>query len=572
MKPNVKHQKWWGWGEEGVFFNYENKPAFAPFVKGALGIDLRPRQVDTITFDPASVPDSTLPAALRAALVAATDADRVTADAHERVIHGHGSSVTELMHVSRGDYGRLPEVVVYPASTAEVEAVLASCVEADAVVVPYGGGTNISRSLQLDPAERRPIVSVDTGLLAGVHEIDEESGLARVGAGMLGPDLEDALTARGWTLGHFPDSFTHSTVGGWAATRSSGMQSDKYGDIADIVRGLTLARPTGVVSLRPVPSESTGPSVRELIVGSEGRLGILTELWVRVHRIAEQRVVVAYMYPSWTKAVAAVRAISAQEIPTAFVRISDAHETALSLATQKAATSLKKKAQARAQAGLWALMRRRGWDTDEMCISYVCFEGSAADVKRRRREVAALAKAAGALPLGTGPGALYDQKKFDTPYLRDFLLEQNVMGDVSETAAPWSRLNAVHDGVYAAARRAFAEIGKQGFLMCHLSHSYHVGACLYFTFAFEAAVELADADAEYARVKTSIQQAFVDLGGTLSHHHGVGMEHAPWLEEVLSAEGVGLVRTLFDATDPGRNLNPGKIVDPALSLYDHLAD
>lgn len=564
---HVKRMKWWGWGEEGIFFNYENKPAFAPFVKKHLGIDLRPREVDTIPFDASTVPDSPLGDDLRDALVAATASDRVTTDAHERVVHGHGSSVTELLHVSRFNYGRLPEVVVYPTSEAEVAAVLAACVAADAVVVPFGGGTNISRSLQLDPAERRPIVSVDLGLITGVAELDEESGLALVGAGTLGPDLEEELNARGWTLGHFPDSFTHSTVGGWAATRSSGMQSDKYGDIADIVRGMTVVRPSGIVRLRPVPSESTGPSLREMFIGSEGRLGIITDLWVHVHRLPEERVVVAYMYPSWEPAVAAIHAMADAEIPTTFVRISDANETAMSLSTQKEAVTIKKKIEARVTEELWAFMRRRGWDTDEMCISYVCFEGSSADVDQRRRQVVKIAKAHGALVLGTGPGALYDQKKFDTPYLRDFLLEQHVMGDVSETAAPWSKLNAVHDAVYAAAGRAFESLGKPGFIMCHLSHSYHAGACLYFTFAFQAG---SDADREYATVKTAIQQAFVDSGGTLSHHHGVGMEHAPWMEQVVSEEGVNLMRTLFSATDPGNHLNPGKIIDPALSLYDHL--
>ncbi len=345
------------------------------------------------------------------------------------------------------------------------------------------------------------------------------------------------------------------------------MQSDKYGDIADIVRGMTVVRPSGTVTLRPVPSESTGPSLREMFIGSEGRLGVITELWVQVHRLPAERVVVAYMYPEWRTAVAAIRQISAEEIPTTFVRISDGNETGFSLATQKAATTLKKKLEAKGQAGLWAFMRRRGWDTDQMCISYVCFEGSTDDVARRRKAVDKIAKSHGALVLGTGPGALYDQKKFDTPYLRDFLLEQDVMGDVSETAAPWSKLNGIHRAVYAAADKAFAELDRKGWVMCHLSHSYHAGACLYFTFAFKVGE---NPDAEYALLKTAIQQAFVDNGGTLSHHHGVGMEHAPWMEQVISAEGVSIMRTLFEATDPGAHLNPGKVIDPPLSLYDHL--
>lgn len=569
MKPGVKHMKWWGWGEEGVFFNYLNKPGFAPFVRRALHIDLRPRQVDTIPFDANTVPDSELPEGLRSALTEATDADLVTTDAHERVVHGHGSSVTELLHVSRGDYGRLPEVVVYPRTDAEVAAVLAAAVDHDAVVVPYGGGTNISRSLELDRNERRPIISLDTGLLAGLYELDEEAGLARIGGGMQGPACEEALNDRGWTLGHMPDSFTHSTIGGWAATRSSGMQSDKYGDIADITRGMTVVRPAGTVTLRPVPSESTGPSLREMFIGSEGRLGVITQVWVQVHRLPAERTVVAYMYPDWKAAVTAIRQIADEEIPTTFVRISDGNETAFSLATQKAATTMKKKAEAAAQRGLWALMRRRGWDTEQMCISYVCFEGSPEDVARRRKAVAKVAKGHGALVLGTGPGALYDQKKFDTPYLRDFLLEQNVMGDVSETAAPWSKLNGIHRGVYAAAERAFEQLGRKGWIMCHLSHSYRAGACLYFTFAFKVGE---NPEAEYALLKTSVQQAFVDNGGTLSHHHGVGTEHAPWMEQVLSTEGVSIIRSLFDSTDPGKHLNPGKIIDPSRSLFDELPD
>jgi alkyldihydroxyacetonephosphate synthase len=304
-----------------------------------------------------------------------------------------------------------------------------------------------------------------------------------------------------------------------------------------------------------------------MFIGSEGRLGVITELWLQVHRLADERTVIAYMYPEWKTALAAIKQIQDEQIATTFVRISDAHETALSLSTQTEATTLKKKAEGAAQAGLWAFMRRRGWDTDAMCISYVCFEGSKAELDARRKAVAKVAKAHGALVLGTGPGALYDQKKFDTPYLRDFLLEQDVMGDVSETAAPWSKLNRVHKAVYAAAGRAFDELGRQGFIMCHLSHSYHVGACLYFTFAFKVGEQ---ADREYATVKTAIQQAFVDAGATLSHHHGVGMEHAPWMPQVLSDEGVAILRSLFDGTDPGRHLNPGKILDAPLSLFAQL--
>ncbi|MCC5783988.1 MULTISPECIES: FAD-binding oxidoreductase [Kocuria] len=554
---HVKHMKWWGWGEEGVHFEYANKPAFAPFVKNALDVDLRPRQRDTIDFSTVSVPASRAGEPLLEALAAITGAEHLTLDDELRIVHWAGKSVTELLLTRAGDFARVPDVVVYPGTEEEVAQVLRLAVERDLVVIPFGGGTSISRSLQPDPHEERTIVSLDLGRMNQVLSLDETSGLATIQAGVLGPDMEEQLNARGWTLGHFPDSFTHSTLGGWAATRSSGMQSDKYGDIADIVRGLRVVRPGGTVVLRPLPSTSTGPSLREMMIGSEGRLGVITQLDVHVHRIAEHREVIAYMFPTWQQALVAMREIARSGISTTFARVSDAHETAFSLSTQKAPATLKKKVTAKGQDVLWELMRRRGWDTDAMCIAYVCFEGAKPEVERRKKAVAGIVKKQGALVLGAGPGALYDQKKFDTPYLRDFLLEQNTIGDVSETAAPWSKLTTVHQAVYDAAHRAFEAQGKTGWIMSHMSHSYHAGACLYFTFGYEIGE---DPHAEYAVIKSAIQQAFIDAGATLSHHHGVGLEHSPWMEQDVSPEGVQLLRSLFAAADPGGNFNPGKIV------------
>ena len=177
----------------------------------------------------------------------------------------------------------------------------------------------------------------------------------------------------------------------------------------------------------------------------------------------------------------------------------------------------------------------------------------------QRRLVGRIVARQGGLCIGSGPGALYDQKKFDTPYIRDYLLDRGALGDVSETAAPWSLLPAVYDNVMAAARGAFADLGVVGYVMCHMSHSYHSGACLYFTFAVKPSGSR-DMLEEYGVVKTAIQQTFVDSGATLSHHHAVGTEHARWLEEDISAPGVAMVRALFDGMDPGGNLNPGKIV------------
>ncbi|CAN5300605.1 FAD-binding oxidoreductase [soil metagenome] len=551
----VKHMKWWGWGVDGVGFHFEDKPGFAPFVQYAVGLDLlSAKRAGEPSFADLNVPKSNATAAFTKALAGIVGEDNVTTDDMSRVIHTYGKSIRDLIRVRSNLILRSPDVVVYPADEAEVQSIVDAAVKADAVIIPFGGGSNIGGSLEPIPEEKRTIVSLDLGRLRKVVDIDTESGLARIQAGAQGPDLEEQLNAQGWTIGHFPDSFTHSTVGGWVATRSSGMQSDKYGDIADIARGLRVVRPGGVLVLRPLPSTSSGPSVREMILGSEGRLGVITEVTVQVHRVPAKRDVYAYFFPNWKAGMAAMQAIAESDAAPSITRISDSRETGFSLATSKDRKGFDKFL---AGTVLPGLMKSKGWNLDEICLSFIGYEGSVSHAKRQKSLVDAIVKKHGGMGVGKGPGILYDQKKFDTPYLRDFLLDMGAAGDVSETAAPWSKLIAVHENVYAAAQKAFDEIGIKGWIMSHMSHSYHSGACLYFTFAF---VFDKDPIAEYNVVKNAIQQAFVDSDATISHHHGVGLEHSPWLAEDISPEGVKVMTGLFASADPGDNFNPGKIL------------
>jgi alkyldihydroxyacetonephosphate synthase len=390
-----------------------------------------------------------------------------------------------------------------------------------------------------------------------VLAVDAASGLARVQTGAFGPDLERQLNAQGWTFGHFPDSFTHSTLGGWIATRSSGMQSDRYGDIADLTRAVRVVTPSGLLATRPVPHTSTGPSVREMVLGSEGRLGVITEATVHVRRVPEKRVILGYLFPTWTDGLAAMQDIAASEASPSVTRVSDSYETAFSFATRKDPTVPDR---VKSRALTTYLKRRRGFDVEAMCLSFIGYEGSERHVGSQRKAVGRIASRHGGLCIGASPGELYDQKKFDTPYIRDFLLDRGALADVSETAAPWSRLQGVYDAVTAAAHGAFGELGVRGYIMCHLSHSYHAGACLYFTFAFKPTPGAQDDGLpEYDLVKGAIQQAFIDSGATLSHHHAVGTEHARWLEQDISAPGVAMLQALFSGVDPGGNMNPGKI-------------
>jgi len=552
---DVQHMKWWGWGVEGVGFHWEDKPGFAPFVDYAVGLDLRTAPViSKPDFDKLSVADSLASSAFVASLASIVGEAYVSTDKMERVVHTYGKSIRDLIRVRANLIERAPDVVVYPADEDETQRIVDAAVAADVVIIPFGGGSNIASSLEPRADETRVVLSLDMGRMRKLLSIDDESGLAVIQAGALGPDLEEQLNGKGWTLGHFPDSFTHSSLGGWIATRSSGMQSDKYGDIADIVRGLHVVRPGGILVIRPIPSSSTGPSVREMIVGSEGRLGIITEATVQVHRQPAKRDVYAYFFPNWEAGTAAMQEIAESDATPSITRVSDARETGFSLATSKESHGLSKFL---AGTVLPFLMRRKGWNLDDICLSFIGYEGGEAHAKLQKKLVERILKKHGGMGVGSGPGVLYDQKKFDTPYLRDFLLDRGAAGDVSESAMPWSKVNQLHDAVRVAADKAFDEIGIKGWIMSHVSHSYHSGACLYFTFSF---VFGDDPIGEYNVVKSAIQQAFIDNGGSLSHHHGVGLEHAPWLEQDISPEGVAVMRGLFASADPGENFNPRKIV------------
>lgn len=548
--------KWWGWGLDGVTFTHEDKPELRGFIEEHLGLDVARATTAPLSFDELPVPAPVITAALRAALVDAVGEEHLSEDPLDRVVHARGKSIRDLIRQRRGDLPRVPDLVVRPADEQQVTAVLQAAIAADAVLIPFGGGSSISGSLEPPADETRTVISVDMSRLDRVLEVDAASRTARVQAGVFGPHLEEQLNARGYTFGHFPDSFTHSTLGGWIATRSSGMQSDRYGDIADMTRGLRVVTPAGTLVVRPVPSTSTGPSVREMILGSEGRLGLITEATVHVRRIPAERAILGYLFPTFQAGLDAMHDIAASEASVSVTRVSDAPETQFSFATRKASSRLDR---LQSTALTTFLQRAKGFDLGSMCLSFIGYEGSEGHVSEQRRIVGRIVARHGGLCIGSSPGRLYDQKKFDTPYIRDFLLDRGAAADVSETAAPWSALRTVYDNTRAAAYAAFDTLGVRGYLMCHLSHSYHAGACLYFTFAFEPAPGT-DMIQQYDVVKQAIQQSFVDNGATLSHHHAVGTEHAAWLEQDISAPGVVMLKALFDGTDPGANLNPGKLV------------
>jgi alkyldihydroxyacetonephosphate synthase len=396
-------------------------------------------------------------------------------------------------------------------------------------------------------------VSLDMRRMRRVLAVDAESFTARVETGVFGPDLEEQLSEHGMTLGHFPDSFLHSTLGGWIATRSAGMQSDKYGKIEDMVIGLRMVTPEGVLATRTVPKSSNGIDVNHLCMGSEGTLGVITEATMRVHPRPEVRLVPAYLFPGFDGGLQAMRECVRKECMPSMVRLNDPDKTALSLAFKPPSSRISQAV----NKVFKGYLRAKGFDLPRACLMLTAFEGRKADVARQLREVSAIYGKFGGISLGPSAGKSFEATKYDFPHIRDFLLERDVTTDVSETSTVWSNILPLYQATMGAIRAGVSESGVSPWAGCHISHTYRCGASLYFTFGF---MQRSGREMEqYLRVKRAAQQSFIDHGATLSHHHAVGTEHLPWLAADISPVGVKAVAAIKQGFDPGNNMNPGRL-------------
>jgi alkyldihydroxyacetonephosphate synthase len=552
MSYSPKHMKWWGWGDVGAGFDSHTHPSFWPFAKTQLGIERENPPTPPVLLEEVQLPDAIVRPRFLAELKLTLHAEQVCDSRYERVIHAYGKSFRDLFRLRRGSAEGAPDLVVYAECESDVVATLRAAAHHDVMVIPFGGGSNISGCLERMENER-VVVSLDMRRMRRVLEVDAESYTARVEAGVFGPDLEEQLSAHGVTLGHFPDSFLHSTLGGWIATRSAGMQSDKYGKIEDMVIALRMVTPEGVLATRTVPKSSNGIDVNHLCIGSEGTLGVITEATMRVHRQPEARIVPAYLFPEFEGGLQAMRECVNRECKPSMVRLNDPDKTALSLAFKPTSSRLSQTAGRIFK----RYLRVRGFDLPKACLMLTAFEGRRVDVAREMREVNAIYRKFGGVSLGASAGRSFESTKYDFPHIRDFLLERDVTTDVSETSTIWSNLLPLYQATMTAIRDSVLESGVPPFSGCHISHTYRSGASVYFTFGFmqQTGREME----QYLRVKRAAQQSFMDHGATLSHHHGVGTEHLPWLVADISPLGVKAVTAIKRGLDPGNIMNSGRL-------------
>ena len=552
--PEIRHMKWWGWGHEDVSFSDADKPKLWPYLSGELGLE-QVEPTPPVKFDDVHLPAAKENAPFIAALRDALAHDQFSVDKKDRLIHAAGKAFRDLFRLRRGQVDFAPDLIVYPASEVDVVAIVKAAHEHNAVLIPFGGGTNIAGCIEPKDRDERFIVSLDMCRMHRVLAVDKKSLLARIEAGVYGPHMEEQLEAEGVTLGHFPDSFVHSTLGGWVATRSAGMQSDKYGKIEDMVIALRMVTPSGTIVTRTVPNTSNGIDVRSLCVGSEGILGVITEVTMQVHRLPEYKMFEGWLFPDFESGIHAIHECMRHGTMPVITRLNDPGKTALSAAFKKVEPPLKQKIGAVMK---WYLRNIKGIDFTKCCMMTTAYEGDYDTFHMQRRESNRVFRKYGGVNLGEGPGNSFKEAKYDFPHVRDYLMDRGVMGDVSETSTTWDNLHNLYTKTITNIQKAIRDTGVDPWVGCHISHNYHTGASLYFTFGCRQ-IEGRELD-QYLYIKKAAEDSFLKNGGTVSHHHAVGTEHLPWIEADLSPAGLKAVRAIKDGLDPKSVMNPGKIL------------
>jgi alkyldihydroxyacetonephosphate synthase len=536
--------RWWGWGDPA------HPPLLTPttlrFLAGTVGVAARPRP--PVALGEVRLARSTLSEEALAALRAVVGAGGVRDDHLERVIHAAGKGYPDLVRLRAGEPQGAPDAVVMPDGREQLRGVLELCERMSVAVVPFGGGTSVVGGLAPLRGEHRSVIALDTRRMDRLLGLDRDSLTVSVQAGMRAPALERQLAPRGLTLGHFPQSFQYVSLGGCVATRSAGQASSGYGSIEKMVLGLRLAAPRGDVELPAVPATAAGPGLRQLLVGSEGAFGVIGEVSLRLRPAPREHLYDAVFFTDFAAGVEALRSLSQQQAVPDLARLSDEQETRMSLAL--AGSGGVKGRVGRAYLGA------RGYE--EGCLAVLGFEGASGEVAARRRRALALLRAGGALSVGRAPAHAWLRSRFSAPYLRDELLTHGVMVETLETATQWSNLIRLHRLLGGAISSALGAYGTPALVLCHVSHLYETGASLYFTFL--TLQRAYDAIGQWQAVKDAASRAITAGGGTITHHHGIGRDHARWLGPEVGRTGKAALQAVKSELDPANIMNPGKLL------------
>lgn len=529
-------RRWNGWGEESTVVELPKHGA--GFLAEKIGVG----QV---------LPDATLEQVL-AQVPASRLSDAhalISVDAEVRVRHARGQSLPDWLAMREGRFEVFPDGVALPESAAQIRELLAWAQQQDVILIPYGGGTSVAGHIN-PQASDKPVVTLSLERMNKLLEIDEQSLIATFGPGANGPQVESQLRARGYTLGHYPQSWELSTLGGWVASRSSGQQSLRYGRIEQLFAGGSVETFAGTLNLPTFPASAAGPDLREMLLGSEGRFGVISEVRVRVSKLAEAENFYAVFLPDWSRALQAIRSLVQARVPLSMLRLSNAIETETQLALAGHPGQI---------AWLERYLALRG-ARDGKCMMTFGVTGNrqqnALSLKQAKKHL----KGFGGVFTGTLLGKKWAEGRFRFPYLRHGLWEAGYAVDTLETATDWSNVDDLLNKLEHSLRTALEDEGEQVHVFTHLSHVYGQGSSIYTSYAFRPGSSYATALARWQKLKHSACQTIVNNHGTISHQHGVGRDHAPYLPVEKGELGIAALQALSTHFDPDQRLAPGVLL------------
>ncbi len=469
-------------------------------------------------------------------LASIVGSDNALTDDESRIRHTRGKSTPDLLRLRAGDATGAPDLVLLPGSHDEVLELLALCTHLRVAVVPFGGGTSVVGGLEPSAESFAGLVALDTSRMNALLALDERSRTATLEPGLRGPQAEALLAERGYTLGHHPQSFEYATLGGFAAAGSSGQASSGYGRFDRLVLALEVATPVGTLSLGRAPASAAGPDLRQLILGSEGTLGVITALTLQVRPIPRARIYEGWRFSSFSEGVSALRTLAQDGPLPTVLRLSDEAETVLNLARPEQL----------------ARSTREGG-----CLAIVGYEGAAEEVAARRDAATRVLDSAGVGP-DLGAGEAWERDRYRGPYLRDALLGAGALAETIETVSFWSSLQRVYETVRTALSDSLTAQGTPPVILCHVSHVYPAGASLYYTVG---CAQLEDPVTQWRTAKRAASDAILQAGASISHHHGVGIDHRAWFEREVGELAVNVLRSAKAVLDPAGILNPGILID-----------
>ncbi|MBN6774511.1 FAD-binding oxidoreductase [Pseudomonas granadensis] len=528
-------RRWNGWGDATTVVELPAQGASFLVQRVGEGCALPDASLDTAL---ARVPASRLPAHALYSI-----------DAHERLLHARGQSLPDWLALREGTLGVYPDAVAFPETAADIRQLLKLAEEQDVCLIPYGGGTSVAGHIN-PPTSARPVLTVSLARMNRLTDLDEQSLLATFGPGASGPQVESQLRARGYTLGHFPQSWELSTLGGWVASRSSGQQSLRYGRIEQLFAGGTLETFAGPLQISTFPASAAGPDLREIVLGCEGRFGIISEVKVRVSALPADERFYGVFLPDWAQALCAIRQLAQARVPLSMLRLSNAVETETQLALAGHPQQI---------AWLEKYLSLRGAGVGKCLLTFGVTgnrQQNALSLRQARQHL----KAFGGVFTGTLLGKKWAQNRFRFPYLRENLWNAGYVVDTLETATDWSNVDHLLNLIESSLRDALAAEGERVHVFTHLSHVYGEGSSIYTTYVFRPAADYPATLARWQALKHAASQTIVTHHGTISHQHGVGKDHAAYLLREKGALAVETLQALSRHFDPAGRLNPGTLL------------